>query len=159
MSVVLSIWLQLYFLSVFFFKQKMAYEVRISDWSSDVCSSDLGDALEKWIDDCPNDLYSALTFKGQSGEPGAWRERLRFDLKGVSGIRAILDQHDDHDLHRLMTNLAGQDMEAVLEAFHAVQDDAPRCFIAYTIKGFGTPLAGHKDNHAGLMTPRSEEHT
>src|SRR3546814_4903794 len=70
-----------------------------------------------------------------------------------------------------MTNLAGQDMEAVLEAFHAVQDDAPRCFIAYTIKGFGTPLAGHKDNHAGLMTPdqmarfksengiRSEEHT
>src|SRR3546814_268612 len=112
-----------------------------------------GDALEKWIDDCPNDLYSALTFKGQSGEPGAWRERLRFDLKGVSGIRAILDQHDDHDLHRLMTNLAGQDMEAVLEAFHAVQDDAPRCFIAYTIKGFGTPLAGHKDNHAGLMTP------
>src|SRR3546814_2684557 len=33
----------------FFFKQKTAYEMRISDWSSDVCSSDLGaarDALE-----------------------------------------------------------------------------------------------------------------
>src|SRR3546814_10320586 len=31
----------------FFFKQKTAYELRISDWSSDVCSSDLGvDALE-----------------------------------------------------------------------------------------------------------------
>src|SRR3546814_15250604 len=29
------------FLSVFFFKQKTAYEMRISDWSSDVCSSDL----------------------------------------------------------------------------------------------------------------------
>src|SRR3546814_20298097 len=28
--------------SVFFFKQKTAYEMRISDWSSDVCSSDLG---------------------------------------------------------------------------------------------------------------------
>src|SRR3546814_7323598 len=27
---------------VFFFKQKTAYEVRMSDWSSDVCSSDLG---------------------------------------------------------------------------------------------------------------------
>jgi pyruvate dehydrogenase E1 component len=27
------------------------------------------------------------------------------------------------------------------------------CFIAYTIKGAGLPLAGHKDNHAGLMTP------
>src|SRR3546814_9120441 len=31
----------LYFLFFFFFKQKTAYEMRISDWSSDVCSSDL----------------------------------------------------------------------------------------------------------------------
>src|SRR3546814_3460757 len=31
----------LYFLFIFFFKQKTAYEMRISDWSSDVCSSDL----------------------------------------------------------------------------------------------------------------------
>src|SRR3546814_9260452 len=31
----------MYFLFVFFFKQKTAYEMRISDWSSDVCSSDL----------------------------------------------------------------------------------------------------------------------
>src|SRR3546814_10673888 len=30
---------------VFFFKQKTAYEMRISDWSSDVCSSDLTKAL------------------------------------------------------------------------------------------------------------------
>src|SRR3546814_5203293 len=30
-----------YFFGVFFFKQKTAYEMRISDWSSDVCSSDL----------------------------------------------------------------------------------------------------------------------
>src|SRR3546814_5516671 len=29
------------YLHIFFFKQKTAYEVRISDWSSDVCSSDL----------------------------------------------------------------------------------------------------------------------
>src|SRR3546814_7384116 len=29
-------------LFIFFFKQKTAYEMRISDWSSDVCSSDLG---------------------------------------------------------------------------------------------------------------------
>ena len=31
--------------------------------------------------------------------------------------------------------------------------DQPTVFIAYTVKGWGTPLAGHKDNHAGLMTP------
>src|SRR3546814_4436356 len=33
------------FLFFFFFKQKTAYEMRISDWSSDVCSSDLPSAL------------------------------------------------------------------------------------------------------------------
>src|SRR3546814_17140632 len=32
-----------YGICVFFFKQKTAYELRISDWSSDVCSSDLAD--------------------------------------------------------------------------------------------------------------------
>src|SRR3546814_8903602 len=32
-------------LSVFFFKQDTAYEMRISDWSSDVCSSDLPGAI------------------------------------------------------------------------------------------------------------------
>src|SRR3546814_8200676 len=37
---------------VFFFKQKTAYEMRISDWSSDVCSSDLqgGAALQEYVD-------------------------------------------------------------------------------------------------------------
>src|SRR3546814_5610360 len=30
---------------LFFFKQKTAYEMRISDWSSDVCSSDLGEGV------------------------------------------------------------------------------------------------------------------
>src|SRR3546814_8737501 len=37
----------------FFFKQKTAYEMRISDWSSDVCSSDLSAALHQlndWVD-------------------------------------------------------------------------------------------------------------
>src|SRR3546814_18074545 len=37
----------MYDLSFFFFKQKTAYEMRISDWSSDVCSSDLHDVHGK----------------------------------------------------------------------------------------------------------------
>src|SRR3546814_7450104 len=36
------------FLYMFFFKQKTAYEMRISDWSSDVCSSDLYQFPEKY---------------------------------------------------------------------------------------------------------------
>src|SRR3546814_3704590 len=39
----------LLFIFVFFFKQKTAYEMRISDWSSDVCSSDLDEAVERRI--------------------------------------------------------------------------------------------------------------
>jgi pyruvate dehydrogenase E1 component len=44
-------------------------------------------------------------------------------------------------------------MAAMIEAFESVEDDRPTCFIAYTIKGYGLPFAGHKDNHAGLMNP------
>ena len=108
-----------------------------------------GEALRDWIDHCPNSLYSALTFSGGA----AWRRHLKGDLGDARGIRALLDDHDDDTLHALMTNLAGHDMESVIEAFAAVGDDRPHCFIAYTIKGYGLPLAGHKDNHAGLMSP------
>jgi len=109
-----------------------------------------GNAIRQWIDDCPNDLYSAITFKGGA----AWRERLAVDLKGVKGVSTFLGAHDDAALHDVMTNLGGHDMEAVLEAFREAEgDDTPTCFVAYTIKGYGLPLAGHKDNHAGLMTP------
>ncbi len=108
-----------------------------------------GEALREWIDACPNDLYAALTFKGGA----AWRAHLESDLGRNPAIREILETHDDRELARLMTNLGGHDLEAMLEAFHAVEDDLPHCFIAYTVKGWGLPFAGHKDNHAGLMTP------
>src|SRR3546814_4958937 len=43
----------------FFFKQKTAYEMRISDWSSDVCSSDLLKPLRAWNLDASLELYSS----------------------------------------------------------------------------------------------------
>jgi len=107
-----------------------------------------GPALQKWIDDCPNSVYSALTFKGGR----AWRETLARELDD-SRARAIVDELDDAALHALMTNLAGHDLESLLEAFYGVHDDRPRCFLAYTVKGYGLPLAGHKDNHAGMLSP------
>jgi pyruvate dehydrogenase E1 component len=107
-----------------------------------------GDALREWIDDCPNYRYSALAHQGGT----AWRDQLRHDLGDTSGIRELLDEHDDGRLHQLMTNLAGHDLEVVLDAFHGVDGDRPTCFIAYTIKGYGLPFAAHKDNHAGLMS-------
>jgi pyruvate dehydrogenase E1 component len=109
-----------------------------------------GEALLDWIERCPNQLYSALTFKGGA----AWRERLRLELAGADGLTALLDGHDDASLADLMTNLGGHDFETILEAFAAAAGDpTPHCFVAYTIKGHGLPLAGHKDNHAGLMNP------
>src|SRR3546814_8603553 len=48
---------------LFFFKQKTAYEMRISDWSSDVCSSDLADVtaliVRQYLRD---DLFGFLRF-------------------------------------------------------------------------------------------------
>ncbi|HEX2439229.1 MAG TPA: 1-deoxy-D-xylulose-5-phosphate synthase N-terminal domain-containing protein [Methylomirabilota bacterium] len=108
-----------------------------------------GEALRRWIDECPNQVYSALTFKGGA----AWRAELERDLKSEPRARALVDAFDDRALHELMTNLAGHDLESLLTAFHAVPDDRPRCFLAYTIKGYRLPLAGHRDNHAGMLTP------
>src|SRR6185503_21391382 len=107
-----------------------------------------GQRLKQWIDDCPNMLYSALVFQG--GE--AWRRQLEHDLAIHPDTLDIVRRHDDAALARLMTNLGGHDLQAILEAFESVPTDQPVCFIAYTIKGYGLPFQGHKDNHSGLMT-------
>ncbi len=114
-----------------------------------------GQALERWIDDCPNSLYSALTFGGGA----AWRAALLADLGNVRGVRAIVDPLTDDELAELMTNLGGHDLEYLIESFRAADaaGDRPTCFIAYTVKGMGLPFAGHKDNHAGLMTREQME--
>ena len=107
-----------------------------------------GNKILNWIDNCPNDLYSALSYLGSKG----WRDHLNNDLKNDKDALKIISSLNDEDLNETMSNLSGNDVEAVLEAFlEADNDDVPTCFIAYTIKGFGLPLAGHKDNHAGLM--------
>lgn len=112
-----------------------------------------GGALRDWIDRCQNDLYSALTFRGGA----AWREQLANHIGGKAGIAELLARRSDDELAELMTNLGGQCLETLTEAFADVADDRPTAFLAYTIKGWGTPLAGHKDNHAGLMTEAQME--
>ncbi len=109
-----------------------------------------GEQLRRWIDDCPNSLYAALTFQGGA----AWRAALLAELGRIPGIRAIIDPLTDDELAALMTNLGGHDIETLTDAFCAqdAEGDQPTCFIAYTVKGMGLPFAGHKDNHSGLMT-------
>ncbi len=106
-----------------------------------------GDALREWIDNCPNALYAALTFKG--GE--AWRGQLLKDIGDMPGVKELLCEFDNDSLSALMTQLGGHCMETLLEAFHGIDHDRPTFFIAYTVKGYALPFQGHKDNHAGIM--------
>ena len=112
-----------------------------------------GKALQDWIDTCPNADFAALTYQGGA----AWRERLVRDIGGKPQVAKLIASYDDASLAALMTNLGGHCMETLTEAFDKAQDDRPTMFIAYTVKGFGLPFAGHKDNHAGLMNPSQIE--
>lgn len=112
-----------------------------------------GETLREWIDQCPNADYSALTYMGGA----AWRARLMADIGAQPDVAALIDSFDDQALATLMADLGGHCPATLAAAFDAADDECPTLFIAYTIKGFGLPLAGHKDNHAGLMSPTQIE--
>ncbi|MBF9035855.1 transketolase [Rhodobacterales bacterium HKCCE2091] len=109
-----------------------------------------GDRLRDWIDRCSNQEYAALTYQGGA----VWRQRLMEDLGDQGEVSALIDRRDDTELAALMENLGGNCVETMADTFAAIDHDRPTCFLAYTIKGWGTPIAGHKDNHGGLMTTR-----
>ncbi|MBV1691185.1 transketolase [Novosphingobium sp. G106] len=112
-----------------------------------------GKALEEWIEHCPNAEFAALTYQGGA----AWRERLMADIGDRPQVAKLLGGFDDDGLAALMTNLGGHCVETLIDAFDSAQDDRPTLFIAYTVKGYGLPLAGHKDNHSGMMNPSQIE--
>jgi pyruvate dehydrogenase E1 component len=105
------------------------------------------EAIKNWFDAITNAELSALHYQGG----GAFRARIEADLGRKAA--SFLNEHDEEGLTALFTDLGGHCMETLIEAFDAAQDDVPTLFIAWTIKGFGLPFAGHKDNHAGLMNP------
>src|SRR3546814_10288554 len=66
--------------SFFFFKQKTAYELRISDWSSDVCSSDL---VEPQL---VRRVFLCLTLPVSTSLPGAQAPGFSFALRDPFGL-------------------------------------------------------------------------
>jgi pyruvate dehydrogenase E1 component len=102
--------------------------------------------LKGWFEKLSNAELSALHYQGGA----AWRKRIGAELPKAA---IFLKDYDDSALAALFTDLGGHCMETLVEAFDGAQDDVPTLFIAWTIKGFGLPFAGHKDNHAGLMNP------
>src|SRR3546814_7153256 len=89
-SMVLSICCVLVFF--FFFKQKTAYEMRISDWSSDVCSSDLEvqSELRSLAEALRGDAgaIQVLGFAGPQADVGARSEERRVGKECVSTCRS-----------------------------------------------------------------------
>ena len=105
-------------------------------------------AVKNWFEKLSNAELSALHYQGEA----AWRARI--DAQLGKKAAAFLKEYADGALASLFTDLGGHCMESLVEAFDAANDDdVPTLFIAWTIKGFGLPFAGHKDNHAGLMNP------
>src|SRR3546814_3870060 len=72
---------------VFFFKQKTAYEMRISDWSSDVCSSDLPSVARERQQVRADEQHPRLRLRQHRGE-------LRGSQARVEGVAHRAHPHD-----------------------------------------------------------------
>src|SRR3546814_2926221 len=73
----------------FFFKQKTAYEMRISDWSSDVCSSDLntvGNVANNAKDPYYDEVQSYLAKTTPSSDPLAGQPSPPTNIPGAGGV-------------------------------------------------------------------------
>ncbi len=78
-----------------------------------------GEALRRWIDECPNQLYSALVFQGGA----AWRKRLSDDIGDQGAVTRLIETRSDDELARLMNNLAGHDLPSL---HRRLRGDRPR---------------------------------
>ena len=107
-----------------------------------------GEALRAWIDAMPNEQYQSL-FALTGPE---LRERF---LDGApDAVRAFLSDLPDDEVHPLVTDLGGHDLPSLLEAFAACDAETgrPSVVLAYTVKGWGLPIAGNPRNHSALLT-------
>src|SRR3546814_3377992 len=95
---------------IFFFKQKTAYEVRISDWSSDVCSSDLSDPVAERFEAPKRRIVDPALGLDQPGEGSVRLEGIGLAVAGdpghLDGELRVLAEHQqvhqelDHRLDR-----------------------------------------------------------
>src|SRR3546814_14090569 len=107
---------------MFFFNQKTAYEMRISDWCSDVCSSDLlsvKQAMERFRAEYGARIASVIhlvAFFDFSGE-----DDPRYDLVNVEGTRRLLRALQDFDVEQfvysstMLVHAAGRPGEPINE--------------------------------------------
>jgi pyruvate dehydrogenase E1 component len=112
-----------------------------------------GDALRRRIDEMSNEEYQALIRLRDSAE---LRRRLA-DVPNEADAKDIqlsVAEIPDEELSRVVSNLAGHDLPRLVEVLTEADavEDAPVVVFAYTIKGFGLPLAGDPLNHSMLLS-------
>ncbi len=108
-----------------------------------------GDALRQRIDDMDNEEYQALIRL-----PG---EKVRDRItNGNPTIGTILQRVPDGELPAVLANLGGHDLGELISVLdQAAQNPTrPTIIFAYTIKGWGLPIAGHPLNHSMLLTEK-----
>ncbi|MDA8312731.1 MAG: pyruvate dehydrogenase [Actinomycetota bacterium] len=105
-----------------------------------------GEALRRHIDQMPNEVYQELF-----SVPAA-QLRDRFLAGADAAVKRAIEDVDESELRRVLTDLGGHDMRELLRAFHAVEGTRPAVVFAYTVKGWGLPIAGDRLNHAALLT-------
>jgi pyruvate dehydrogenase E1 component len=107
-----------------------------------------GTLLRDWIDLMPNEQYQSLF--GLSGD--ALRKQFLDDAP--SGVADLVAQVPDGELAELVTDLGGHDMSALLQAYRQCDEvtDRPSVVFAYTVKGWGLPIAGNPRNHSALLS-------
>ncbi|MFC0028506.1 pyruvate dehydrogenase [Micromonospora chaiyaphumensis] len=107
-----------------------------------------GAALRDWIDLMPNEQYQSLF--GLAGP--ALRKQF---LDGAPAeVAAFVADIPDDELGPLVTDLGGHDLQAMLDAYAQCDavTDRPSVVFAYTVKGWGLPIAGNPRNHSALLT-------
>ncbi|NES28616.1 pyruvate dehydrogenase [Micromonospora terminaliae] len=107
-----------------------------------------GAALRDWIDLMPNEQYQSLF--GLAGP--ALRKQF---LDGAPAeVAAFVADIPDDELGPLVTDLGGHDLAAMLDAYAQCDavTDRPSVVFAYTVKGWGLPIAGNPRNHSALLT-------
>src|SRR3546814_2502204 len=128
----------------FFFKQKTAYEMRISDWSSDVCSSDLSQELRTKREH--TSLFGLVGFKRVAVNA---KKREEYVLHiGFIHFRGCLCGGDDHH-HRNASEYWHKMISALMFGSQGVS-------IAPRRKPMRPPV---RVVRKAIAAPRSEEHT
>lgn len=108
-----------------------------------------GEALRRHIDDMPNEEYQSLF----AARGSILRDRF---LAGADAeVKRLLGEVDDGELAPLIQNLGGHDLSLLLETYVQADQatDQPTVVFAYTVKGWGLPMAGDPLNHAALLSP------